>query len=191
MDTRGCPCSQCGKAGAVLRCSRCRQTVYCDATCQRKHWKSPSAPHKTECKASAAGSSASVVPVPSSSDPENPCPICFENEDNADAKDALAGMCYNCGHFFCGECNMKKMLYATDSDSQYSVGGDFLRGSDGFKQDFKKADKYLQLAADQGHADAQYTIGMMAFKGEGMAAPDYAKALTYFKLAGNQGEVES
>lgn len=80
------------------------------------------------------------------------------------------------------ELNRKKMLYATDSDSQYSVGGDFLRGSDGFKQDFKKADKYLQLAADQGHADAQYTIGMMAFKGEGMAAPDYAKALTYFKL---------
>ena len=43
-------CSQCGKLGAVLKCSQCRQRVYCDAKCQKKHWKSAVSPHKAECK---------------------------------------------------------------------------------------------------------------------------------------------
>ena len=138
-------CSQCGKLGAVLKCSQCRQRVYCDAKCQKKHWKSAVLPHKAECKGlkeggvperaisakllqvfsadgadgSAGGSSASAASLPPTAvgadvitedddddDLEYPCPICYENEDQTDAKDNLAGMCYNCGIFFCGECNV-------------------------------------------------------------------------------------
>ena len=75
------------------------------------------------------------------------------------------------------ELRRKKLLYATDAQSEYSVGQDFL-----LNQNYKLADKHMQRAADQGHAEAQYTIAMMAYKGEGMAAPDYPKALTFFEL---------
>jgi hypothetical protein len=34
-------CDHCNKPGASMRCSRCRDAVYCDAKCQRMHW----APH--------------------------------------------------------------------------------------------------------------------------------------------------
>ena len=39
-------CECCGKAGADLRCGRCRETWYCSAACQKKHWK---AGHRTKC----------------------------------------------------------------------------------------------------------------------------------------------
>jgi len=41
-------CSYCGKVSdkALNKCSRCRVAEYCNATCQKAHWKD----HKTECK---------------------------------------------------------------------------------------------------------------------------------------------
>lgn len=40
-------CSACSKKGAkLLRCSACQSAWYCDASCQRSHWKR----HKLECK---------------------------------------------------------------------------------------------------------------------------------------------
>ena len=29
----------CGRAGARKKCSRCKQSYYCSATCQKAHWK--------------------------------------------------------------------------------------------------------------------------------------------------------
>lgn len=83
------------QADSVLRCNLPKKTLEVSFCTSQNRVQGECS--RQLCKRSA---------VPSSSDPENPCPICFENEDNADAKDALAGMCYNCGHFFCGECNM-------------------------------------------------------------------------------------
>lgn len=39
-------CRQCGSAEAGFRCSRCQQARYCDATCQRAHWKT----HRSVCR---------------------------------------------------------------------------------------------------------------------------------------------
>ncbi|EIN09017.1 hypothetical protein PUNSTDRAFT_102560 [Punctularia strigosozonata HHB-11173 SS5] len=42
-------CSFCGNPSAALKkCGRCEKTRYCDASCQKKHWKA----HKTDCHTS-------------------------------------------------------------------------------------------------------------------------------------------
>jgi hypothetical protein len=39
-------CYKCGKLGATMRCGRCAVAYYCDAVCQKAHWK---ANHKHDC----------------------------------------------------------------------------------------------------------------------------------------------
>ena len=44
-------CFECGKRGQNLpRCQQCAQAFYCDADCQRKHWRK----HKPVCRAAVA-----------------------------------------------------------------------------------------------------------------------------------------
>ena len=44
-------CFQCGKRGHKLpKCTQCSQAYYCNADCQRKHWKT----HKPVCRAAVA-----------------------------------------------------------------------------------------------------------------------------------------
>ena len=44
-------CFHCGKHGHNLRrCSQCAQAYYCDADCQRKHWRK----HRPVCRATVA-----------------------------------------------------------------------------------------------------------------------------------------
>ena len=44
-------CFQCGKRGHKLpKCTQCSQAYYCNADCQRKHWKK----HKPVCRAAVA-----------------------------------------------------------------------------------------------------------------------------------------
>ena len=44
-------CFQCGKRGHKLpKCTQCSQAYYCNADCQRKHWKR----HKPVCRATVA-----------------------------------------------------------------------------------------------------------------------------------------
>ena len=44
-------CFQCGKRGHKLpKCNQCSQAYYCNADCQRKHWKK----HKPVCRATVA-----------------------------------------------------------------------------------------------------------------------------------------
>ncbi len=44
---KGASCSYCGAGSAQYTCGRCRKEKYCDAKCQKKHWKKG---HKKECK---------------------------------------------------------------------------------------------------------------------------------------------
>ena len=41
----GIQCSNCGKRGAKKMCASCDASYYCDAECQRRHWKT----HKVIC----------------------------------------------------------------------------------------------------------------------------------------------
>ena len=54
----GGACGACGAPGAIQRCAGCLQAVYCDAACQRLHWRGG---HKRECRAAAAAVSAAVA----------------------------------------------------------------------------------------------------------------------------------
>lgn len=38
-------CECCGHKGTIKKCSGCKKVYYCDATCQRSHWKT----HKSNC----------------------------------------------------------------------------------------------------------------------------------------------
>lgn len=38
-DKASCRCTQCGMAGARLRCANCHGPVYCDRKCQLQHWR--------------------------------------------------------------------------------------------------------------------------------------------------------
>jgi hypothetical protein len=44
-------CAACGaKRLQMLRCSRCKAAFYCDAACQKRHWRE----HKAACGAATA-----------------------------------------------------------------------------------------------------------------------------------------
>ena len=48
-------CECCGVEGARLKCGRCRESVYCSAACQIRHWKDG---HKAKCVPGTSGTSA-------------------------------------------------------------------------------------------------------------------------------------
>ena len=53
-------CFQCGKHGHDLKkCGQCSQAYYCDADCQRKHWRK----HKPVCQAAVAALGSILFPV--------------------------------------------------------------------------------------------------------------------------------
>ena len=49
-------------------------------------------------------------------------------------------------------------------DAQYEVGMMFLKGEGGFKENVQQAGRWLQLAAEKGHAAAQATLGNLLFQ---------------------------
>ena len=54
-------CSFCRRGGATAafkKCGRCSVALYCDAACQRKHWK---AGHKTACRPAAPAKAGATV----------------------------------------------------------------------------------------------------------------------------------
>lgn len=48
LFSAGPSCGACGSTSASMKCGRCKAVCYCNATCQRAHWKA----HKTVCHAS-------------------------------------------------------------------------------------------------------------------------------------------
>lgn len=71
-------CGQCFKTNPETRCGRCRKVRYCDAACQKRHWKV----HKSSCFAR-TGFAAAGTPAP-------PSPIPEEAEEAAEEEAASA-----------------------------------------------------------------------------------------------------
>ena len=57
----------------------------------------------------------------------------------------------------------------------------------GVPQDYREAEHWFRLAADQGNSTAQLNLGLMYAKGRGVSQ-DYREAERRFRLAADQGE---
>ena len=57
---------------------------------------------------------------------------------------------------------------------------------DGVLQDYKEAEKWWRLAAEQGYASAQNNLGWMYSKGKGVLQ-DHKEAIKWWRLAAEQG----
>ena len=59
----------------------------------------------------------------------------------------------------------------------------------GVPQNYKTAEKWYRLAAEQGYADAQYNLGVMHDTGQGVPQ-DYKTAIKWYTLAAEQGDAD-
>mmetsp|Transcript_18483 Transcript_18483/g.28765 ORF Transcript_18483/g.28765 Transcript_18483/m.28765 type:complete len:177 (-) Transcript_18483:645-1175(-) len=80
-----CDNEKCGKSNPQKRCSRCRCVYYCDASCQKDHWKE----HKPWCKeiklSDMSKSVGNALPVAESSSTQElrlECGICLEENES-------------------------------------------------------------------------------------------------------------
>lgn len=99
-----CDNENCGKSNPQKRCSRCQCAYYCDASCQKTHWKE----HKQWCKRITLDdiNTANVEyanPVPDDSSclaQELKCGICLEENESIINPMFMPG----CNHVFCFKC---------------------------------------------------------------------------------------
>ncbi|RZD14577.1 MAG: hypothetical protein EVJ47_05250 [Candidatus Acidulodesulfobacterium ferriphilum] len=76
--------------------------------------------------------------------------------------------------------------------AQRKLGFMYDNGYDGFPKNFKKANRWFKLAAEQGDAESQLNVGNAFFCGFGVPK-NFKKALYWYKLAvkqGNSADVE-
>jgi TPR repeat protein len=62
------------------------------------------------------------------------------------------------------EYYMRAAANYRNPDAQYEMGKMFLKGEGGVKASIKQAGRWLQLAAEKGHAGAQATLGNLLFQ---------------------------
>jgi S1-C subfamily serine protease len=77
------------------------------------------------------------------------------------------------------------LTFPQSGDEQFSIGMLYVRGQ-GVPQDYAEAAKWIQQAADKGHAEAQATLGGMFLLGKG-EPQDYAQAAEWLRKAAEQG----
>jgi S1-C subfamily serine protease len=77
------------------------------------------------------------------------------------------------------------LTFPQNGDEQFSIGMLYVRGQ-GVPQDYAEAAKWIQQAADKGHAEAQATLGGMFQLGSG-EPQDYAQAAEWLRKAAEQG----
>ena len=75
--------------------------------------------------------------------------------------------------------------FPQNGDEQFSIGMLYVRGQ-GVPQDYAEAAKWIQQAAEKGHAEAQATLGAMFQLGRGVPQ-DYAQAAAWYRKAAKQG----
>lgn len=168
-------CASCGaKPAAVEVCSACGVTAYCNAVCQRAHWKS----HRPECRVFGS--------------------ILMDNlTEKAGAGDATAmfklGLVYHDGlhrrpksvdiavHWF------RKAAEAGHIHAQLMLGTSYATG-EGVEKDMLQAIAWTRRAALAGDAAAQVLLGQSYAEGDGVDVDLEAAAAWYQKAAdaGNQ-----
>ena len=77
------------------------------------------------------------------------------------------------------------LAFPQNGDEKFSIGMLYVRGQ-GVPQDYAEAAKWIQQAADKGHAEAQTTIGAMFLLAKGEPQND-AQAAEWFRKAAEQG----
>ena len=113
-DTNGTPtkkCSACGKeSDKLMKCRDCKCVWYCDAACQKRHWKE----HKKECKRIKKelakrggkldlGTEEDLGPLPDLP-PREECPICMRV---LPLHESLHRYFVCCGKAICCGCNLQ------------------------------------------------------------------------------------
>lgn len=77
-----------------------------------------------------------------------------------------------------------------DANSQYERGMRYLSGEGEATKNPTEALKWLELAANQGHADARYKLGILYRTGLGVLQ-NFEAAFQWFELAANQNHAEA
>lgn len=234
-----CSNPMCRKSGATKRCKRCLSTVCCSRACQKRHFTEFG--HKKRCVPPPARPSVAAVdgarcpatflgravraeestpttrrtPAAAGDDPQHPCPICFENEDD----DGQSAMCFNCGQLYCGSCmlsgtmprhcptcradshvsdevgferllRMEKRSPGRHTPATYHLIGYAYYMGRGVPRNFAEAAKWYRLAADQGVVEAQCNLGQMCQVGEGVDQ-SCKEAIHLFQSAADKGDAQA
>lgn len=141
---------------------------------------------------------------------ENPCPICLDNEDDADVDANKAGMCSACGQSYCGACNVPEKLGRITNiictkcreECKGNVTGNHcgkphpcptcrapLFVPD--KEDVNRLQKLLRVRSPRRHTPvAQCNLGSKFYYGQGVKQ-SYKGALKLYQLAAEQGHAEA
>ena len=206
-------CANCGKEGSDVvtnTCNKCNEVMYCNAACKKKHRHK----HKKECERRVAElhDEALFKQPPQLGD----CPICYlrmPSVISAQLYQVCCGkvICCGCMHAvalrdddklcpFCrtpGTTSDEEMLNrykarmkVNDAAAIHNIGGFHSRGLVGCPQNYAKALKLYQRAAELGRAESFNNIGNTYAYGRGVEI-DRKKAIHYWELAAMGGVVEA
>jgi len=210
-------CANCGKEGSDVKntCNKCKQVVYCNAACKKKHRHK----HKKDCEEHRRQAAEVHDEKLFKQPPVEDCPICFLRMPYIDTGSQYMTCC---GKVICTGCiyapvyddqgnelakktcpfcrasrpssdeealeNIKKRVEANDPHAIYRLGLDYMEGSCGLPQDYKKALELWHQAAELGYTPTYLSIGHAYDFGEGVEV-DENKATYYYELAAMGGDV--
>lgn len=113
---------------------------------------------------------------------DRPCPICFDNEDDAYVDGHHSGMCNACGNFYCGACNKGGISAKTPNCAMCRAP---FRATQ--KEKFRRLRKLIFGRSPGRHTHvAQCNIGAMYAAGHGVNV-DHAEAEKWYRLSAEGG----
>jgi len=155
-----------------MTCGGCRSVVYCNAACQKNHWKS----HKGICKEGVAQLKIASSYVAEAGDVSSMGYVAYHSAMGTGGflrDDARSAMLY------------RRAADAGDIESEFKLG-ECLASGKGVEKDAKEAARWFLSAAKAGHASARVSLGRAYLFGAGVAQSNDA-ALRWFKLAAVDG----
>eukprot|EP00038_Savillea_parva_P018184 m.22608 g.22608 ORF g.22608 m.22608 type:complete len:385 (+) comp4005_c0_seq1:22-1176(+) len=180
-------CASCGTKAerrSMKLCGRCQSVSYCNAECQKAHWRSG---HKKVCappQAAAPAPSTTKNDTKGSADVSeggnqslaHPCPICLDKEDD----DGLYAMCNSCGQLFCGGCRVairtNSTLCPTCREPLELPAAEMVR----------RLQALLKRPPGRYTAVAQTVLGQKLLMGDGVPR-DLKQAMSLLRVAADQG----